>query len=247
MDEQIQGNRLAELAESSLDYGKAVFTPFLTPAEVQSALHIAKRMDVEASSFGGFAEAERQMVCFGKNDGASFPIQVIQITWPKQDAPQHRDLLGALLGLGLKRSVLGDIIFGEDQAFLFVDAVVSSFVLQNLNQAGRAKLHLRLPDSLPELLAPMGEEFHTTVISLRLDAIISMGFHLSRSKSEELIHVGLVKKNYQPCTKPDEKIKEGDLISVRGHGRIRINEIGLPNRKGRLPLQVIRFINDKHK
>lgn len=236
-------SRFLELASQADRQQRCRFTPFLTPPEAELALAAAKRARVGGALFGGYADAERQMARYSPllSQEEPFPIATLLLAWPHQDAPEHRDLLGAVMGLGVKRARIGDIVLAVDQAYLFVEAALADMIAGSLTEAGRVKLSVRPVTAMPELTAPVGEEIRFTVQSPRLDAIISDGFHLSRGDAVELIQAGAVKLRHTPTLRPDARVEAGDVISVRGYGRLRVETIGDLTRKGRLPLVLTRF------
>lgn len=236
-------SRLLELAEQADRQDRSRFTPFLTPPEAELALAAAKRARVNGELFGGYEGAERRMARFSPMlaEPEPFPIAALEITWPHQEAPEHRDLLGGLMGLGVKRARAGDIVLLPDKAYLFVETTLAGMIAQGLVEAGRVRLTVRAGAILPDLAAPEGEEQRFTVQTPRLDAVVADGFHLSRGNAAELIEAGAVKLRHMPTLRPDARVEAGDAISVRGFGRLRIEEFGEPTRKGRLPVRVTRF------
>lgn len=236
-------SRLMELAEQADRLGRCRFTPFLTPPEVELAQAAARRAPVTVTFSGGYEGAEREMArfCPALCEPEAFPITTLEITWPRQDAPEHRDLLGALMGLGIRRALTGDIVLLPEKAYLFVESTLAETIAGGLVEAGRIRLHAQ-PTSSPTLLAaPEGEAVRFTVQSPRLDAIVADGFHLSRGDAAALIASGAVKLRHALNLRPDARVDAGDAISVRGHGRLRIGSIGEPTRKGRLPVEATRF------
>jgi len=236
-------DRLLELAAQADRQSRCRFTPFLTPPEAELAQAAARRARVELTLCGGFDGAERQMARFTPplTEAEPFPLAVLEITWPHQEAPGHRDLLGAVMGLGIRRARVGDIVPDGDHAWLFVDATLAPTVAQGLTEAGRVCLSVREAEALPTLAAPQGEEIRFTVQSPRLDAVIADGFHLSRGDAAGLVAAGAVKLRHVPTLRPDARVEAGDTVSVRGYGRLQIDTIGSPTRKGRLPVQLTRY------
>lgn len=239
----IEFSRLLELAEQADRQERSRFTPFLTPPEAELAIAAGKRARVKAELFGGYDGAERRMARFASPLAVPepFPIATLEIRWPKQEAPAHRDLLGGLMGLGVKRARMGDIVLLPDKAYLFAEAALADMIAGSLMEAGRVKLTVCITDALPELSAPSGEEQRFTVQTPRLDAFVADGFHLSRGNAAELIESGAVKLRHVPMLRPDARVEAGDAISVRGFGRLTIEEFGEPTRKGRLPVRITRF------
>ena len=237
-----ENSRLEELSLRCQRTGVPQWTSFLTPAEEQTARIVARRAGVVASSFGGYEGAERVVVCFAPDDAPrDFPVGAVRFTWPHQEAPGHRDLLGALMGLGLKRECVGDIVPEENQAWVFCLDRMAELIARDLISAGRIHLQGEVVPSLPEITPPEGEEIRDTVMSPRLDAVVGAGFHLSRGNAAELIQCGRVKLDHVPTLRTDGRVREGSVISVAGQGRLVVTEIGSPNKKGRLPIRLTRY------
>ena len=234
--------RLDELAARAARTGINCYTAFLSPAEALWAEASANRQRVHVTLQGGYEDAERCIACFWDEDEPEdFPLAALELTWPHQSAPGHRDVLGSAMGLGLKRSCMGDIVLTEDTGYLFAERQMAGHIALSLNSAGRVRLQVRLLDEWPQLEPPAGEELHDTVHSLRLDAVVAAGFHLSRGDAAELITAGHVKLRHLPTERTDARVQEGDAISVRGHGRLVVEEVGSPTKKGRLPLRLTRY------
>ena len=238
---QVQ-RRLDELATRAFRTGRPCFTGFLSPAEAEWAYASSCRQRVNVSFDGGFEDAERRIACFWDDEAPEeYPLEAIELTWPHQSAPGHRDVLGSVMGLGLKRSLVGDIVIEGERGYLFAEKQMAQHIVQTLTSAGRTQLQLRLLDDLPQLEPPKGVEVRDTVASLRLDAVIAGGFHLSRTEAAELIAAGHVKLRHLPTERGDARVQEGDAISVRGYGRLTVEAVGAPTKKGRLPLTMMRY------
>ena len=147
------------------------------------------------------------------------------------------------MGLGLTRDSTGDIApCAEDGcACLFVHRDVSDYIRANLESAGRAALKVEALDEVPALRQPEGTQLRATVSSERLDAVLAAGLKLSRSEAQRLIESGLVKRNHTPELRGDVHLEEGDLLSVRGYGRMKIQEFEGRTRKGRLAVRIFRY------
>ncbi|MDD3213651.1 MAG: YlmH/Sll1252 family protein [Eubacteriales bacterium] len=236
-------SRLLELAEQADRQQRVRFTPFLTPPEAELAQAAAKRAGVAVTLNGGYPDAERQMARFVPMGEAPepFPITALAICWPRQKAPEHRDLLGAVMALGIRRDRLGDIALSADGAWLFAETSLAEQIANGLQEAGRVKLTVNVTEGLPLLAAPTGEERRCTVQSPRLDAVVAEGFQLSRGAAADLIAAGAVKLRHMLTLRADARVEAGDAISVRGYGRLRIDTFGDPTRKGRLPILMTRF------
>ena len=242
-DDQAQVmRRLDELAARTARSGIPCFTVFLSPAEAQWAQASGNRQRVNLLLQGGYEDAERCIACFWDGEAPDeFPLTALELTWPHQSAPGHRDVLGSAMGLGIKRSCMGDIVLLEDKGYLFAERQMAEHISQTLLSAGRVRLQVRLLDAWPQLEPPVGEEMHDTVHSLRLDAVVAAGFHLSRGDAAELIVAGHVKLRHLPNERTDARVQEGDAISVRGYGRLVVEEVGALTKKGRLPLRLTKY------
>ena len=155
----------------------------------------------------------------------------------------HRDVLGSLMGLGIDRSKFGDIIMGQGGAQILVDSAVADFVVQNFTKIAMVAVSVT-PMELDEI-APKEEkikEVRTTVASLRLDAVASSGFSVSRTKLVSAVNAGLLQVNWQPAKGPSQEVKEGDIISMRGRGRMKVEAITGTSRKGRIGVYLKRFM-----
>ncbi|NMB35274.1 MAG: RNA-binding protein [Firmicutes bacterium] len=225
---------------------------FADPRQQEIARELLRHFpELKCYLWGGYPAAERVRICLsssplaGDEEKEVLSCLVLRGDFPA-DMLSHRDFLGALLGLGLKREMIGDIIYqGAEKVFVILARKLASFVRFNLKKAGSYPLEVEeLPlDELRSSLAPRRvKEIRGTVASLRLDAVSGLGFGLSRSKIAPLIRGEQVKINHEVIKQPARAVQEGDLISLAGRGRIEIVEVGGKSRKGRTHLLVHRII-----
>lgn len=224
--------------------GDVVFTHFLDPTARQALNAAAAREGVCVAHFGGYEDSERCVSAAFPDwmpPPETWPVRALRVAWNgKYDRVEHRDLLGALLAQGVNRDALGDILLEADCALVFVSEKVAS-ALCLLDRAGRAPVRVTLaaPDEVP---APRPGELRTrTLASLRLDALLGAALDLSREKAKALITSGLVKQNHLVVLAPDARVAEGDLFSIRGHGRVRLAELGGQSKKERWFVQLERW------
>lgn len=245
--QDLEVRRLRELALRACYAGEVACTRFLEPPVEREALSAANAAGVRACFWGGYPDAERRIAAFYADEmpaEADFPIACLELRWnPKYASPGHRDLLGAVMGLGLSRDATGDIAPGaeEGRAYLFVHRDVADYIRANLESAGRAALKVENMDAPPVLREPEGTQLRATVSSERLDAVLAAGLKLSRGEAQRLIESGLVKRNHAPELRGDVHLEEGDLLSVRGYGRMKILEFEGRTRKGRLAVRIFRY------
>lgn len=218
--------------------GNVCSTNFLDPSEILESENIVR--DFPYFFFGGYKEAERKILVIGIEEeeiAKEFvEILTIELLDTKSDKTlSHRSVLGSLLGLGLNRDVLGDIILKDGRADFFVTKDITKYIIQNLDYVGRekVKIYKNTYDNMLQV-ENLAKEIKTTVASLRIDAVISSALGISREVSSKLIQNQKVKLNYKFIENPSKQIKEGDKISVRGYGRIELTEIIGETRKDRI-------------
>ena len=83
---------------------------------------------------------------------------------------------------------------------------------------------------------------HNTVASPRLDAIVKALVGCSREQAAQLIVGGSVEVNHQPVESVSSGVIAPTVISVRGHGRFAVDEIGPPTKKGRLNITARQYV-----
>lgn len=225
-------------------------TGFLSPGE---ALAVERLMEQTAAVnhvfVGGFDEAERRRCCFlpdwqePEDVDPGELVAAVRATWFASHGLTHRDFLGSLMGLGLKREAIGDILVSEGSCDILLLPELQFFVTENLEYAGHEKLRVEaVPLENLHFPQPKLKVIHDTVPSLRLDAVAAAGFNISRSKLTDFIHAGKVTVNWQSVTRSDFAVGEGDVISCRGLGKCRLAEVGRVSRKGRLNVTIERYV-----
>lgn len=203
--------------------------------------------DVRCCFFGGYEDAERTAALFLPDYAAledSHPLAVIRATAPFGGrALAHGDYLGSLIGLGVKREMIGDILVHGTGADILILEEINDFLLYNYHKAGRTLLQLEavpLGDLRPPELRT--KEQKDTVASLRLDNVAASAFSLSRAKASEAIRSGLVFVNGQQVEKIDFQVKESDKLVLRGKGKALLREVGGKTRKDRIFIVTERYL-----
>lgn len=204
-------------------------TDFLNPREAEIIrMLIGKGGDVLVSFFGGADHAERKRAIFYPEyytpDEEDYEIAFYQLSYPsKFTTIDHRQVLGTLMSLGLKREMYGDIwIEGETVQFA-VAKTISAYVEANLSKIGNAGVKCE-PISSERIIA-VKETWKETAItssSLRLDNVVANAVSFSRQKSQMLIGQGRVKVNHRQIESVSYELKQEDIISIRGTGRIKV-------------------------
>ena len=229
---------LARVAEGS---GRVRWTSFLSDREQALCVAAMNRIGCGEYGFeGGFEQAERKLLCI--RPAGAFgepPLCCVRVEFG-QPGPGHRDLLGAALALGIRRESLGDILLGPAparEAYLCALEPAARLLCQELTAVGRFSARAAcVPfDQVPASLAePQGTRSTVTVASLRADGVLAAMLRISRGQACELIRAGRVELNHIPVTAPHTDVFEGDVFTVRGAGRFRLEELGGKSRKDRL-------------
>ncbi|MBR4304087.1 MAG: RNA-binding protein [Clostridia bacterium] len=241
---------LLDKQDAAQNRGVPASSKFLSPEMQVIARRMLDHIKAEYITFGGSEGAERAVVCFLpewadeswlKSDES--PIAAIKATFKTERELSHRDFLGSLMGLGLQREAVGDIMIQDGCCYMAVLREVAPFVVQNMTSAGRVSLQL---EQIALSAMPAREvRFETrrdSVMSMRLDGVVAAAFNLSRSTAEEMIKAGRVSLDHLECLKGDKTVASGSIISVRGLGKVQIEETGTTSRKGRMGIEVKKFV-----
>ncbi|NLZ38665.1 MAG: photosystem II S4 domain protein [Firmicutes bacterium] len=235
--------------EQLLATNKPQITDFFDPYQQRIAdrvLHYYK--EIKQIAWGGYDAAERvRILIFPTARQFSIhnvPLACVEAGLPVQaERLTHRDFLGSLLALGLRREKIGDILTAEGRVQVVLHPEVLNFILSNWQAVGKYSIKPRA--ITPTELTPGTGRFRsikTTVASLRLDAVASSGFGLSRSKLVPAIRAGQVKLNWQSVKNASTAVKEGDIISVAGRGRVEVEQILGESKKGRVRLLLKKYL-----
>eukprot|EP00899_Mesostigma_viride_P013736 jgi/Mesvir1/22363/Mv17865-RA.1 len=230
-------------------------TDFLTPPVVADAKMCIRRLaGVRCVVSGGYEHAERCRLSVGDADnfledyvdGIGVPEAVCLLNIEGKfsfDAASHRDFLGAILGLGLKRAKIGDILVQEDRgAQVIVAPDVAAFLQSELVQVRSVKCFTtQVPLSELCALPPKIETGSTSEASMRLDVLASAAFRISRTQMVERIAARDVQVNWKRASKPSVALATGDVVSLAGSGRVEIGEVTL-TKKGRYLVEFKRFV-----
>jgi photosystem II S4 domain protein len=240
--------RILDQANQALKTWEVVQTDFLSPPELAEVQTLFQKLtDVQMVAWGGYPQAERVRLAIAR---AELPLEIEQIELVALniagnflfDPATHRDFLGATLGTGIVREKVGDIIvLGERGAQMLVSPEMGEFLQQSLTQVRTVPVKVQpIPMEELQVREPRRKELTTVEASLRLDAIASAGFGMSRSKMVDLINGNEVRVNWKEVTQASYQLKAGDLISIRGKGRLNIGEIAV-TKKDRYRVQLTRL------
>lgn len=207
---------------------------------------VPRERAVDALLYGGHPDAERRLLgVFPPGqppDEAAFPVTALTLHVRAADALSHRDVLGSLLALGLKREAVGDILCGGDRVVVFVGSAVAPFVAQQLDRVGGAGVQVTVGYVAPLPAAHTFEPVRGTVASPRLDAVVRLAVGCAREEAARRIVSGLVSLDHVVCNAPARTVASGMVLSIRGTGRFAVEQIGPPTRKGRLNVVLQKYV-----
>lgn len=243
-------DRVQEWVERAGERHETIRTDFLDPRQMQIVSALANRnVDVAVDFFGGSEQAERKRAWIAQDYRQAsiedYGITLIEITSPDPQFDQldHGDVLGAVLGLGIKREKLGDIHLHADRCHLLCAEEMADYIGIHLNQVHRLSVTTQL---LPlEKLQPVQinlEEVSLSVASLRLDGIVSDVVRVSRAKVLQPIKAGRCKVNWKVEENPSVQLQEGDVVSLKGFGRFQVLSIHGTTKSGRMRVKIGKYV-----
>lgn len=238
--------RVLDKAELARARNIPAHTRFLTDAEQALAHRALDAFGAPRRVFwGGYEGAERRVCVFladWEDDVTDDPLTALEIAAPPEAGLAHRDYLGALMGLGLVRECLGDILVAGDRGQVVCLKTVSPAIARDLDAVGRHAVSVR---EIPLSALEPGEGDVTlrreTFRSPRFDAVAAAGFGISRSRAAALIAGGRVLLNHLPCAKPDRLLVPGDTLTCKGLGKCVLARMTGESKKGRVIAELERY------
>lgn len=240
--------RILDAAEAAVRNRRFQVTEFLDPLGYSIAETVAAYDDaLILSSQGGYETAERVKAAFACKEfrgEITYNIQAVAVEWDaRYYQMSHRDVLGGLMALGIKRGVVGDILMISGGCQLIADSSIAPFLLNELSRIGAANVKTKSIEMSELQLRPETvKEIRATVASLRLDSIAAAGFGVSRTHMSEEIESEKIKVNWKSSKNSAQSVKAGDIISFRGRGRIEVVEITGQTKKGRTGVLLKRYM-----
>lgn len=250
--EIILSRRYLELAKSAYHKGICIYTDFLNLNEI-SIFHSMERElpPIPYSMYGGYEGAERVKICFHGNLEneklnldhltkeylENYPIVCLHISPLNEKFAQeldHRDYLGAIMNVGTNRNRIGDILIQGKEAYCYCDDMISQYIMMNLERIRHTNVRIELAKEDKVFTEQNYKEVTGSVSSFRLDAMIALAFHTSRSSITGLIEGEKVYVNAKIVTSNSYVLKEGDIVSVRGYGKFKFLSQGNLSKKGRI-------------
>lgn len=198
--------------------------------------------DFKIVSFGYFEESERRMISFNNSYDIPFPLKVIKIeNKSKFNNLSHRDYLGAILALGIKRTKIGDLLVKENICYFTICEEVEDYISNGINNLFKFPVEVTVLD---EGSIPPSIQFKEEIIliqSLRLDSIVCKLTKISRGKAQSLIEEGKVLLNYSKTKDKSNEVKQDDRITIRGTGKFIIGGIIGNSKSGKFKISIFKY------
>lgn len=238
-------SKCIDLCERAGEKYYTLYSDFSNPVNTSFVYSLLKNdRDINVGLYGGFDHSERNVIAFSpfEINKEDFPVSPIVMEYNAKFSRKlsHRDFLGSLMSLGIKREKIGDILVYDDYGVVFVLDEVKDYILNNLEFAAHTKLTVKeenkhfVPDIETKLLT-------YTISSLRLDNFVSTLFNLSRKSANEIILSGKAFVNFMQEDNISRRLKEGDIITLRGYGRVKFNRYVGKSKKDKEIIEVERY------
>jgi len=250
--------RIEDMIRQSMKTCSPVYSMFLDERQCAEAEKIFRTAPDYAGViykfWGGYENSVRKILCiyipsgcdyldelYSSNLTAEIPMKCLTFTYRKSDVLTHRDFLGSLMAMRLKRETIGDIIVSEGKTQLFAMDTVAGLICSTVGKIGRTGVNVcdNIPFDIPDV--QNFEAITGTVSSLRADCIISTALRLSRGKSAQIIKNSGIQINSEPVFSVSYEMKCGDVFSVRGYGKFVLNEVSGISKKGRLHISIKKY------
>lgn len=247
--EHFRGNeqlvkRVFDLVDRMQRSYQVVYTPFLTPTQQEVCIRMLGQQ-ISYQLCGGYEQAESRCLIlipdYMDETAVKVPIHCLKATYvSKFHTLQHRDVLGAIMNMGLRREQFGDILVQDTHIYIFVMEDITSYVIANLTKIGRHSIQFSVCDQMVERVDTI---YYREVIvsSLRLDAIVASMCQVSRSKAQALILGKLVKVHHLVLEDCALVCNNNSTISIRGYGRFLFTEVKKMTRNGRYVIEIGKY------
>ena len=237
--------RFIELANRSYNENRFTFTEFLSEADLSCFYEALPEIGSIPYTLSDDTDQERVMIRFGSEDELGyiedFPIEILLIKPNAEkfaDKLTHRDFLGALMNLGIERDVLGDIKVFEKHAYVYSHEKIAEYIIKNLSFVKHTAVKILKVESIPEISEKALVTKLVQVASLRIDAVVSRAYNLSRKDSIECFMQKKIFLNGRLMENSSKLIKEGDKITLRGKGRFLVSEVLGTSKSGKINLKL---------
>jgi len=252
-EDKLLVSKLIDKIEQANKTNKITYTDFLNLYEKNLILKILQKENMNFFFFGGYEGAERELcVIYPEKfteeiaiQNAKNEIKIIRIILPNmlKNKYMHKDYLGGLMKLGIKREKLGDIIVYEEGADIIVKNEMILFLeneIKNLTRFSKSKIIVENIDNIKNVQKEL-KELEVIVASLRIDCVVSELVNISRSKANEIIKEQRIFINYEIEENNSKTLKEGDILTIRGKGKFIIDSVSGYTKKNRIILRILQY------
>lgn len=239
--EQYELLKLYEKFIVARNKGITVFTnEFYTP-DIWNSLENIDISDININSYGIFPSSDRRIIAFNNSCG-NYPIKLLKIECnTKFMNLNHKDYLGAIMSLGIKRNKLGELIVTDNCGFVAVHDDIVDFILNNLLRIKNLYCKCTIIENNEEVPVLNYEAKNIMIASTRIDCIVASLCNISRSKSGDMVERGKILVNYMEIINKNYLVKEKSKITIRGFGKYEVNKIYGTTKNGRLKLNVFKY------
>ncbi|MBC7088249.1 MAG: hypothetical protein H5T96_07255 [Tissierellales bacterium] len=245
---QIKTNNIVNKANITLLKYITTYSDFLDPYELKIVYQNLKSFSKQINivSYGGYEDSERKKIIFyplWEDIKIDEYIDILSINGNFENI-SHRDALGSIMSLGIRREKLGDILIYRDKIILITSPEISDFIIANLQKIKNSNVKNIEKIATNDFEAPISKFMiiKTIVGSLRLDSIVAAICNISRAEAQNLVKKGLVNVNWEISVKVHQLLESEDLISVKGYGRFRLSTIGSKTKNGRIHIDVKKYL-----
>lgn len=246
LDDELKA-RISDCCDICERQNKPKFLGFFDEHRATVVKAYAQSKGISCHLFGGHDNAERVMAGFFPfelyDDDYSdlFPITALTFSFRKCDSLSHRDFLGSILALGIRKDKIGDILVGEGKCVAFADSSIADYIVNQIDKVGR--VGVKITYGFDELPQSRGfAEISSVISSPRLDCIVAAFTGKSREKAKNYILAQNVSVNHIVCADIAQRIENNDIISIKGSGRFIVSSVDGVTNKGNIKLKAKKFL-----
>jgi RNA-binding protein YlmH len=218
-----------------------VTNEFYSPVVWTKLLEYLKGIGINSVAEGGFTDSERRVLAINCYS-VDWPFEIIQLSYNgKFGTLAHRDFLGAILSLGIKREKIGDLRVKEFSCFVAIHSDIKDYIVSSVTKIGRHSVSVKTVANPEDIPAVDFEEIIIQVASMRLDTIVASISRKSRNDAMDLISNGSVLLNYKENRNKSTEVKLNSTITIRGTGKFIIVDIVGKTKSDNLKLMVKKY------
>ncbi len=236
--------KIQNIKDSVFKNGQIHLLKFLDSTKQEIVKSIVNK-DVYIYFFGGYLNSDykRCIISNFEMESLDFKINCYKIIYNKKYLTlNHRNILGTIMSLGISRDVLGDILNFDNEYYIFIANEICPYILENFKTINNHSISLEIINDINFNKIDEYEKKLYFLASLRLDVVISSLCNLSRNKSFEMITLDNVKVNHILIKNPSHILKENDILSIKGYGRMKVLSILNPTKSGKIKVELGKLI-----